>query len=57
MSVQVDFTAFFQAGQVPATTPEFYQCSVLYHKPLVVFIYTFLGIELKGNYQNERLFP
>lgn len=58
MRVQVDFSiAFFQVGQVPATRAEFYECNDVFHKPLVVSIHPFLGIELGEKYQNERLFP
>lgn len=57
MRVQVDFiTSFFQVGQVSATRAEFCEYDDVFHKPLVVAIHPFLGIELGEKYQNERLF-
>lgn len=52
MRMQVDFIiAFFKVGQVPATTAEFYEHNNAFHKPLVIYIHPFLGIELGGKYQ------
>lgn len=45
------------SSKVPATTPEFYEHNDVFHKPLAVSIYPFLGTELGEKFQNERLFP
>lgn len=47
MRMQVDFIiAFLKVVQVPATIAEFYEHNDVFHKPLVIYIYPFLGIEL-----------